>query len=118
MAFFVCFVCGFVLSSTKSQHQLLRPLCNSLNRQLKYISNFALSIRLLKNSFLDFLFAPRVVSVRAELALGHLRYSLANTSLQLNSPPGSVLRSVHAGTDAAGRRRRRSRTRGGGETRG
>ncbi len=35
-------------------------------------------------------FAPREISVLAELAFGHLRYSLANVPPQPNSPPGSV----------------------------
>lgn len=42
-------------------------------------------------------FAPREVSVLAELALGHLRYPLTDVPPQSNSPPGSVLRSDHAG---------------------
>lgn len=42
-------------------------------------------------------FAPREVSVLAELALGHLRYSLTDVPPQSNSPPGSVLESDHAG---------------------
>jgi len=41
-------------------------------------------------------FALREVSVLAELALGHLRYSLTDVPPQSNSPPGSVLRSDHA----------------------
>ncbi|CAH1188805.1 unnamed protein product [Phyllotreta striolata] len=36
-------------------------------------------------------FALREVSVLAELALGHLRYSLTDVPPQSNSPPGSVL---------------------------
>ncbi|KAG8231763.1 hypothetical protein J437_LFUL010738 [Ladona fulva] len=36
-------------------------------------------------------FAPREVSVLAELALGHLRYSLTDVPPQSNSPPGGVL---------------------------
>ncbi len=35
-------------------------------------------------------FVPREVSVLAELALGHLRYALADVPPQPNSPPGSV----------------------------
>ena len=42
-------------------------------------------------------FAPREVSVLAELALGHLRYPLTDVPPQSNSPPGSVLGSDHAG---------------------
>ena len=42
-------------------------------------------------------FALREVSVLAELALGHLRYSLTDVPPQSNSPPGSVLRTDHAG---------------------
>ncbi|EEB15162.1 conserved hypothetical protein [Pediculus humanus corporis] len=42
-------------------------------------------------------FAPREVSVHAELALGHLRYSLTDVPPQSNSPPGSVFESDHAG---------------------
>ena len=36
-------------------------------------------------------FALREVSVLAELALGHLRYSLTDVPPQSNSPPGGVL---------------------------
>ena len=42
-------------------------------------------------------FALREVSVLAELALGHLRYSLTDVPPQSNSPPGIVLESDHAG---------------------
>lgn len=42
-------------------------------------------------------FALREVSVLAELALGHLRYSLTDVPPQSNSPPGSVLEPDHAG---------------------
>lgn len=42
-------------------------------------------------------FAPREVSVLAELALGHLRYSLTDVPPQSNSPPGGVLGSDRAG---------------------
>ncbi|KAJ8705021.1 hypothetical protein PYW08_012352 [Mythimna loreyi] len=42
-------------------------------------------------------FAPREVSVLAELALGHLRYSLTDVPPQSNYPPGSVLEPDHAG---------------------
>ncbi|CAK9799139.1 Putative uncharacterized protein ART2 [Anthophora retusa] len=42
-------------------------------------------------------FALREVSVLAELALGHLRYSLTDVPPQSNSPPGSVLETDHAG---------------------
>lgn len=42
-------------------------------------------------------FALREVSVLAELALGHLRYSLTDVPPQSNFPPGSVLESDHAG---------------------
>uniref|UniRef100_A0A1B6KZM7 Uncharacterized protein n=1 Tax=Graphocephala atropunctata TaxID=36148 RepID=A0A1B6KZM7_9HEMI len=61
-------------------------------------------------------FALREVSVLAELALGHLRYSLTDVPPQSNSPPGSVLGSDHAreclpvGT-GAGRRRCRAAAR-------
>ncbi|KAG8305096.1 hypothetical protein J6590_077248 [Homalodisca vitripennis] len=57
-------------------------------------------------------FALREVSVLAELALGHLRYSLTDVPPQSNSPPGSVLGSDHAreclpvGVGARRRRRR------------
>lgn len=46
-------------------------------------------------------FALREVSVLAELALGHLRYSLTDVPPQSNSPPGSVLESDHAGVQLA-----------------
>lgn len=56
-------------------------------------------------------FAPREVSVLAELALGHLRYSLTDVPPQSNSPPGSVLESDHAGhecgRDSTGEKRER-----------
>ena len=42
-------------------------------------------------------FTLREVSILAELALGHLRYSLTNVPPQLNTSPGSVLESDHAG---------------------
>ncbi|KAH0548397.1 putative protein art2 [Cotesia glomerata] len=42
-------------------------------------------------------FALREVSVLTELALGHLRYYLTDVPPQSNSPPGSVLKSDHAG---------------------
>ncbi|KAG8237409.1 hypothetical protein J437_LFUL016225 [Ladona fulva] len=42
-------------------------------------------------------FAPREVSVLAELALGHLRYSLTDVPPQSNSPPGGVLESDREG---------------------
>ena len=42
-------------------------------------------------------FALREVSVLAELALGHLRYSLTDVPPQSNSPSGSILESDHAG---------------------
>ena len=41
-------------------------------------------------------FALGEFSVLAELALGHLRYSLTDVPPQSNSPPGSVLESDHA----------------------
>jgi hypothetical protein len=51
-------------------------------------------------------FALREVSVLAELALGHLRYSLTDVPPQSNSPPGSVLEADHAGVlSAIGRER-------------
>ena len=56
-------------------------------------------------------FAPREVSVLAELALGHLRYSLTDVPPQSNSPPGSVLESDRAGHER-GRRVRRPRAPG------
>lgn len=57
-------------------------------------------------------FALREVSVLAELALGHLRYSLTDVPPQSNSPPGSVLGSDHARECLpVGGRRRRSRLR-------
>lgn len=46
-------------------------------------------------------FAPREVSVLAELALGHLRYLLTDVPPQSNSPPDTVLgasRAVRRGT--------------------
>jgi hypothetical protein len=51
-------------------------------------------------------FALREVSVLAELALGHLRYSLTDVPPQSNSPPGSVLESDHAGAYNGARRER------------
>ncbi|KAJ8897087.1 hypothetical protein PR048_002433 [Dryococelus australis] len=45
-------------------------------------------------------FAPREVSVLAELALGHLRYHLTDVPPQSNSPTGSVVGSDHAGVYA------------------
>lgn len=42
-------------------------------------------------------FALREVSVLAELALGHLRYSLTDVPPQSNSRPSSVLESDYAG---------------------
>uniref|UniRef100_A0ABD2VSA4 Uncharacterized protein n=2 Tax=Trichogramma kaykai TaxID=54128 RepID=A0ABD2VSA4_9HYME len=51
-------------------------------------------------------FALREVSVLAELALGHLRYSLTDVPPQSNSPPGSVLESDHAGVQLANGRGR------------
>ena len=48
-------------------------------------------------------FALREVSVLAELALGHLRYSLTDVPPQSNSPPDNVLgsnRTSHGGLDA------------------
>ena len=42
-------------------------------------------------------FTLREVSILAELALGHLRYSLTDVPPQLNTSPGSVLESDHAG---------------------
>ena len=49
-------------------------------------------------------FAPREVSVLAELALGHLRYSLTDVPPQSNSPSGTV-----SGSDRAVPRRGRRR---------
>ncbi|CAB0028300.1 unnamed protein product [Trichogramma brassicae] len=51
-------------------------------------------------------FALREVSVLAELALGHLRYSLTDVPPQSNSPPGSVLETDHAGVQLANGRGR------------
>ncbi|CAB0033438.1 unnamed protein product [Trichogramma brassicae] len=51
-------------------------------------------------------FALREVSVLAELALGHLRYSLTDVPPQSNSPPGSVLESDHVGVQLANGRGR------------
>src|SRR5699024_2932458 len=51
-------------------------------------------------------FALREVSVLAELALGHLRYSLTDVPPQSNSPPGSVLESDHAGAYIGARNER------------
>ena len=42
-------------------------------------------------------FALREFSVLADLALGHLHYSLTDVPHQSNSPPGSVRESDHAG---------------------
>ncbi|XP_011859273.1 PREDICTED: uncharacterized protein LOC105556769 [Vollenhovia emeryi] len=59
---------------------------------------FAVSMRTEHRDQASFcLFALREVSVLAELALGHLRYSLTDVPPQSNSPPGSVLESDHAG---------------------
>ena len=41
-------------------------------------------------------FAPREVSVLAELTLGHLRYLLTDVPPQSNSPPDTVFRTGHA----------------------
>ena len=49
-------------------------------------------------------FAPPGVSVPSELASGHLRYLLTDVPPQSNSPPGAVLGSGHALTDAADER--------------
>ena len=49
-------------------------------------------------------FALREVSVLAELALGHLRYSLADVPPQSNSPSGTVPGSDRASRREAGRR--------------
>ena len=60
-------------------------------------------------------FARREISGLAELVLGHLRYSLTDVPPQSNSPPGSVLRTDHAGTRrraADATRRPRARTLG------
>ena len=46
-------------------------------------------------------FALREVSVHAELALGHLRYSLTDVPPQSNSPPGTVLGADRERTSAA-----------------
>ena len=43
-------------------------------------------------------FALREVSVLAELALGHLRYRLADVPPQSNSPPSNVLEVVRRDT--------------------
>lgn len=63
-------------------------------------------------------FALREVSVLAELALGHLRYSLTDVPPQSNSPPGSVLGSDHAREclPVGDRRRRRLRRAAPGDT--
>ena len=50
-------------------------------------------------------FALREVSVLAELALGHLRYSLTDVPPQPNYPPDSVLESDRAGAYVGVRRR-------------
>lgn len=57
-------------------------------------------------------FAPREVSVLAELALGHLRYSLTDVPPQSNSPPGGVLESDRAGHERGRRIRASPGTRG------
>ena len=44
-------------------------------------------------------FALRVVSVRTELALGHLRYHLTDVPPQSNSPPRNVLGANHGGSE-------------------
>ncbi|KYN30071.1 Uncharacterized protein ART2 [Trachymyrmex cornetzi] len=46
-------------------------------------------------------FVLREVSVLAELALRHQRYSLTDVLPQSNSPPSSVLESDHAGISTA-----------------
>lgn len=56
-------------------------------------------------------FALREVSVLAELALGHLRYSLTDVPPQSNSPPGSVLGSDHAGAFIGARNQERDHAR-------
>ena len=54
-------------------------------------------------------FALREVSVLAELALGHLRYSLTDVPPQSNSPPGGVLGiRIAPGPGPAGARRART----------
>jgi len=45
-------------------------------------------------------FALREVSVLAELAFGHLRYSLTDVPPQSNSPPDTVFRVDRAPTEA------------------
>ncbi|KAL6252265.1 hypothetical protein P5V15_015236 [Pogonomyrmex californicus] len=66
--------------------------CGSIGRA------FAVSMRTEHRDQASFCpFALREVSVLAELALGHLRYSLTDVPPQSNSPPGSVLESDHAG---------------------
>ncbi|XP_066600017.1 uncharacterized protein [Prorops nasuta] len=63
---------------------------------------FAVSMRTENRDQASFCpFALREVSVLAELALGHLRYSLTDVPSQSNSPPGSVLESDHAGVKTA-----------------
>ncbi|KYN21749.1 Uncharacterized protein ART2 [Trachymyrmex cornetzi] len=70
--------------------------CGSIDRA------FAVSIRTEHRHQASFCpFALHEVSVLAELALGHLRYSLADVPPQSNSPPGSVLESDHAGVSMA-----------------
>ncbi|XP_046828826.1 uncharacterized protein LOC124428609 [Vespa crabro] len=66
--------------------------CGSIGRA------FAVSMRTEHRDQASFCpFALREVSVLAELAIGHLRYSLTDVPPQSNSPPGSVLESDHAG---------------------
>ena len=48
-------------------------------------------------------FAPREVSVLAELTLGHLRYRLTDVPPQSNSPPDTVFRADHGQPPDAGR---------------
>ncbi|KAL0098328.1 hypothetical protein PUN28_017917 [Cardiocondyla obscurior] len=70
--------------------------CGSIGRA------FAVSMRTEHRDQASFCpFALREVSVLAELALGHLRYSLTDVPPQSNSPPGSVLESDHAGVLSA-----------------
>jgi len=51
---------------------------------------FVLKIKIKRAFALLLPFAPREISVLAELALGHLRYRLTDVPPQPNSPPDSV----------------------------
>ena len=68
--------------------------CLKLSRSKGSIGHaFALCIGTENQNQVSFCpFAPREVSVLAELTLGHLRYSLTDVPPQPNSPPDTVFR--------------------------